>query len=351
MLSDFQSIDSLVVRCPNWVGDIVMATPVFECLRSNLPNTTISACVRPYAKGILQDCPWIDHIIDCEDKSLGGLRKLRRDLRRIHAQAALLLTNTSHSYFSFRLSGIASIYGYRRNLRRHFLTAGPEPQISNGKISPLPMQQYYLELCNYLGLQLQANPKPSLFISPELAAQGIQKLQNYGINEGDLVIGLNPGASFGSSKCWPARNFARLAEMLQEKLKCKLLLLAGPGEADIADRIVSASHARIINTANDRIDLAMLKPLIQRCNLLITNDTGPRHYAVAFDVPNIVLMGPTNPVFTASNLENTVVLRRDLPCMPCHKKICPLGHHACMTEISPEMVSLAALQHLAGTRQ
>jgi len=149
---------------------------------------------------------------------------------------------------------------------------------------------------------------------------------------------LNPGASFGSSKCWPPEYFARLAELLQEALRCRILLLVGPGEEGIAQRIVTASRARIINTADARVTLAQLKPLIKRCDLLVTNDTGPRHYAVAFGVPHIVLMGPTNARYTASNLEHTTVLQRSLPCVPCHKKTCPLGHHACMREITPESV-------------
>jgi len=350
MLLDLQSIDSLVVRCPNWVGDIVMATPVFACLRSNFPHARITACVRPYARGILQDNPWIDHIIDCDDTSFSGLKRLRSSLDSPHQHTGLLLTNTTHSYLSFRFAGISRIYGYKRNLRRFLLTGGPEPERQDGKITPVPMQEYYLNLCRSLGLKLPDNPRPALFISDSLAETGEQQLQRYGIDQSDLVIGLNPGASFGSSKCWPANNFARLAELLQEKFACKLLLLAGPGEQDIAARIIDASHAKIINTAQDKIDLALLKPIIRRCNLLITNDTGPRHYAVAFNLPNIVLMGPTSPVYTATNLEHTSVLRRDLPCMPCHKKVCPLGHHACMTEIAPEMVFSKAQDLLAGKR-
>ncbi|MDP6415842.1 MAG: glycosyltransferase family 9 protein [Gammaproteobacteria bacterium] len=103
-----------------------------------------------------------------------------------------------------------------------------------------------------------------------------------------------------------------------------------------------ASRATIFNTAADKIGLAELKPLIKRCGLLVTNDTGPRHYAVAFNIPHIVLMGPTNAIYTATNLELSTVLQKDLPCVPCHKKTCPLGHHACMTEISPSMVMEAA---------
>lgn len=342
--TSLQAIDSIVVRCPNWVGDIVMATPVYECLRQNFPDATITACVRPYARGILEDSPWFDHIVDCQDKNLSGMRKIRAELKPLNPQVGLLLTNTTHSYITFKIAGIPDIYGYRRNFRKHFLAGGPEPEMQveqgkpSNKIKALPMQEYYLELCRYLGLELPAAPKPRLYISERLAETGKDRLQSYGIEEQDMVVGLNPGASFGSSKCWPAEHFARLAELLQARYRCKLLLLVGPGEEGIADAIISKSTADMINTSADKIDLAELKPLIQRCNLLITNDTGPRHYAVAFDVPNIVLMGPTNPIYTATSLEHTTVLQRDLPCVPCHKKTCPLSHHGCMTEITPEMV-------------
>lgn len=348
MLAALQSADSLVVRCPNWVGDIVMATPVFECLRHNFPDATIIACVRPYARGILEDSPWFDHIVDCRDKNLAGMRQIRRELKQLKPQTGLLLTNTTHSFITFKAAGVPNIYGYRRNFRKHFLAGGPEPKMEGNKYKPLPMQDYYLELCNYLELELPDSPRAKLYLSEQLIADGESRLAAYGIVADDRVIGLNPGASFGSSKCWPVEHFARLAELLQEKHNCKLLLLVGPGEEEIASKLVSSSKASIINTAADKIDLAQLKPLIKRCDLLITNDTGPRHYAVAFDVPNIVLMGPTNPLYTATNLEHTTVLRRDLPCAPCHKKTCPLGHHACMTEITPAMVAAAADSTLQG---
>jgi len=156
-----------------------------------------------------------------------------------------------------------------------------------------------------------------------------------------MVIGLNPGASFGSSKCWPTENFAELAELCERRLSAKIVLFSGPGEEDIARAIITQNHAKIIDTSQDGIDLELLKPLIRRCNLLITNDTGPRHYAVAFDVPVVVIMGPTDPRYTNSNLDNTIVLRKELPCSPCHKKVCP-RQHECMTGITANEVFGAA---------
>lgn len=312
-----------------------MATPVFECLRQNFPRAEITACIRPYARGILEDSPWFDRIVSHHDKKLSGMKMIRKELRTLRPEIGILLTNTTHSWLTFRLAGINRLYGYRRNLRRHFLTGGPEPIRDGNTIRPVPMQDYYLEICRFLDLELPAYPRPVLYTSSELDEKGARLLESYGITDEDIVFGLNPGASFGSSKCWPPEYFARLAEMLQNEYSCKLLLLVGPGEHDIAASIVAESRAEIINTAPDRVDLALLKPLIKRCDLLVTNDTGPRHYAVAYDVPAIVVMGPTNPIYTASNLEKTRVLQKNLPCVPCHKKTCPLGHHNCMREILP----------------
>jgi heptosyltransferase-2 len=324
-----------------------MATPVIQCLKENLPETRLILCVRPYARGILADNPNVDAIVDCDDKSFSGLRKLRRAMEHYRPDAGLLLTNTTSSFLAFKMAGISQIYGYKRNLRKHFLSGGPIPQILGGKVVPEPMQDYYLKLCEFLGLVLPNNPRPRLFVSNELQQHGDDLLKNFGIKSTDFLIGISPGGSFGSSKCWPSKYFARLCDLLQKKYACKILLLVGPGEESIAHNIVSESSASIISTAEKTLNLEELKPTIKRCDILITNDIGPRHYAAAFDIPSIVLMGPTNPVYTSRNTENAVVLRKEMSCSPCHKKTCPLGHHACMQEIVPDLVAAEVAKIIA----
>jgi heptosyltransferase-2 len=262
---------------------------------------------------------------------------------------AILLPNSIRSAIPFLLARIKKIYGYRRNLRGPFISGGPKPLRSGTYITPVPMQEYYLEICRWLDLKLPSVKKPKLFIGQQLQKRADDLLLKYGIGSNDMVIGLNPGASFGSSKCWPALNFAKTAELFQQKFQADILLLAGPGEEQIADAILSKTTANIINTAPDRIDLELLKPIVKRCDLLITNDTGPRHYAVALDVPAVVIMGPTDPRYTSSNLDKTIVLRENLDCSPCHKKICPIDHR-CMTQIAPEMVFEAGKKLLNGQK-
>jgi heptosyltransferase-2 len=203
------------------------------------------------------------------------------------------------------------------------------------------MTEYYLEICRWLGLSVPEKVRPKLFIGKQLHERAESLFQKHGIRENDLVIGLNPGASFGSSKCWPAEYFAELAELCEKELNAKTMLLAGPGEEQIVEAILQKSCAKIIDTHNDGVDLELLKPFVRRCNLLITNDTGPRHYAVALDVPVVVIMGPTDPRYTASNLDDTVVIRKEMDCSPCHKKTCP-REHQCMTEITAAEVFTAA---------
>ena len=349
MTSKLVNVGTLAVRCPNWVGDIVMATPIFDCLRRNLPETRLVGVLRKSAHGVVRDSPWFDELVDGNDKSWVGFWHMRQQLRVLAPEAAIILTNSLRSALTLRLSGIHKIYGYRRQWRDVLLTGGPAPSRNGHEIVPVPMSEYYLEICRWLGLELPAQPKPMLFLGEDLRRRGAALLAKYGIAADDFVVGLNPGASFGSSKCWPAEYFAELAELCQTAFHAKLLLFCGPGEDDIAQAILGRTRAQIIDTRADRVDLELLKPLVKRCNLFVTNDTGPRHYAVAFDVPVVVIMGPTDPRYTNANLERTIIVRKELDCSPCHKRVCP-RQHECMRDIRPAEVLAAAARLVRGRK-
>ena len=336
---------TVIVVCPNWVGDVVMATPTFDCIRQNLPAARIIGLIRKYAKRVVEDAPWFDDIIEIEDKTIGGIADLVSHLRRLKPDLALILPNSFRSVLIARLGGVRRIYGYRRNGRTALMTGGPAPPRSNGRVTPRPMVEYYMEICRWMKFDTPSQSKPRLFCSDATLEKGGRLIESYGITSDDMVIGINPGARFGSSKCWPPEHFARLAEMISKQWYCKILLFIGPAEHAIGRKIIELSSADIIDTGADKVDLALLKPLVQRCRLLFTNDTGPRHYAVAYDVPVVVIMGPTDPRYTQVNLDRTIVLRRELPCSPCHHKKCTQDHD-CMRDILPETALQAAAQLL-----
>ncbi len=333
-----KDIKRIIVRCPNWVGDIVMATVVFEGLRASFPDAQIACLIRGYASKMVCESPWFDRIISIDDKSKAGRKQQVKDIREFAPDIAIVLPNSWSSILPIWRAGCRRIYGYRRNGRSIILKDGPSPIREKGKIKAIATTEYYAELGRYLGLAMPAVIQPRLYISDELEHRAKKIFTKYNILADDMVVGLNPGASFGSSKCWPTEYYARLAEILEKHYCCRLLMFTAPGEEQIAQEIMAQTDASIIDMRHEGLDLDLLKPLIKRCGLLVTNDTGPRHYAVAFDVPVAVIFGSTDPGLTASNLEKTATIRLELECSPCQQKICPLGHHRCMKELMPDMV-------------
>ncbi|MBW2412374.1 MAG: glycosyltransferase family 9 protein, partial [Deltaproteobacteria bacterium] len=184
----------ILVFCPNWVGDVVMATPAFDCLRQNFPEARMIAVIREYARGVIEDGLWFDQIIECRDKSLQEFMGTVRTIRRLKPDLAVVLPNSFRSALLARLGGVGQICGYCRNGRTMLLTGGPIPLRSGSDWLPIPMTRYYLELCRWLKLRIPESPRPRLFFSEAMQTRSQKLLEHYGIASGDLVIGLNPGA-------------------------------------------------------------------------------------------------------------------------------------------------------------
>ncbi len=315
-----------------------MATPVFTALRERYPEARIACLIRSYAQKIVADSGWFDEVIAIDDKSKEGRQAQKDAIRSFSPEAAIVMPNSWSSVLPLWRAGCRKIYGYKRNGRSIILKDGPKPLRENGKIKAIPTTDYYVELGRYLGLTMPETVQPHLVISGQLQERAEKIYSKYNITAGDMVIGLNPGASFGSSKCWPTEYYARLAEMLEKHYCCRLFMFTAPGEEEIAREIMAETTASVIDMRDEGLDLDLLKPLIKRCSLLVTNDTGPRHYAVALDVSVAVIFGSTDPGLTASNLEKTATIRVDIECSPCQQKKCPLEHHKCMKELLPDVV-------------
>ena len=322
-----------------------MATPALRCLRSAFPDAQIDLTMVPYVRKLVEGAPWYDNIIEYsrshEHRGLTGLLRYVRSLRHNHYDLAVLLPNSISSALIAFLAGVNRRIGYDRD-RRGFLLTDPVPAPrENGVFVPQPMVEYYLRLCEALGTPIDSR-RTELFVDPESERRAEELFRKHDVGGDNTVIAINPGAAYGSSKLWDTARFAEVADTLTDREGCKVLLLGGPGEKQIVRQIAAAAHSSPVNLADEDVALDILKSVIKRCNLLITVDSGPRHIAVAFDKPVVVLMGPTDPRYTNSNLEKTIVLRvEDLDCAPCHIKECPTDHE-CMTRITTDMVIRAA---------
>jgi heptosyltransferase-2 len=156
-----------------------------------------------------------------------------------------------------------------------------------------------------------------------------------------MLIGIAPGAGYGPSKLYPIERYAKVLNRLVEAHECRILIINSPKEADLAQALSSQLRRPAIRLDDQRVDLNVLKSLVKRLSLLITNDTGPRHIAVAFDKPVVVVFGPTSTAYTDVNLERQVIVRQEVECSPCQLKVCPTDHR-CMTRLEPEKVYQAA---------
>ncbi len=339
--------DKILIRSPNWVGDVVMATPAFRSIRNNFPSAEISIILKPYVKQILKDSPWFDNFIEYGNKVklLGkNYRKLAKELKNEKYDLGFIFPNSFSSAMLFWMANVNRRIGYIRDARGWMLTDGVEREMEDGKFKPAYMADFYLKLCETTGCPPEES-RLELFTSEESENRLSAILAKQNMPEKEFLILVNPGAAYGSSKCWTAKGFAETIDELNNRLDCNILLVTGPGEIEPANDIEKAAKTDTINLANENITLDLLKPLIKRCSLLLTVDSGPRHFAVAFNRPVVTLMGPTDPRYTETGYETGRVIRLDVDCGPCHKKTCPTDHK-CMRDIRPETVAEACVELL-----
>ncbi len=340
----------ILVIAPSWVGDIVMATGPLAALRASAPDGEIAVLVRPGRDGIISGSGDVDEVIvDRSGKRWRGLWRLARELRARRFDLALVLPNSWRSAALAALARIPARVGYRRDGRGILLTAGVEyERDESGRRVPVPMPLFYKKLFARAGVEV-ADTHPRLGVTDECEREATAIRERLGIAPGEKLIGLNPGASFGASKLWPPESFARVADALFEARGLRSIIFLGPGEEAIGDAIAAHASSPVINTASEILGLDVLKPFVRDLVLLVSTDTGPRQYAVAFGVPVVVVMGPTDPRYSGIHLERSEVVRHDVPCGPCHLKVCPIDH-VCMVGITPEEVleRIAALDERIG---
>ncbi|MCE2392618.1 MAG: lipopolysaccharide heptosyltransferase II [Proteobacteria bacterium] len=334
------------VRAPNWVGDALMATPALRALRRARPRAEIVLCGRPWVGELLRGIGSFDRFVPDAGSGWRGLASQLRPLRRARFDWAILLPDSPRNALAPWLARVPVRVGYARDGLRRALLSHPlaPPSDPDGRRRAISMIERYLRLVRPLGCP-DAGLELDLAVDEEARDALSRRLERAGVADAEPLLAVCPGASFGSSKLWPAERFARACELLAER-GLRPVLAPGPGEEGIAGDVAARSGAGCVVLTDPTIRLPELAALIERARLLLCNDTGPRQVAVALDTPAVVLMGPTDPAHTAHWLERQRVLREDVDCSPCHLKTCPIDHR-CMTRIRPERVAAAARELLA----
>ena len=343
-------MNRIALFLPNWIGDVVMATPAIRAVRERFPEARLIAVCRPYVKALLDGSPWFDDII-LHDKQgswkLSGFGVIRR-LRQERCDAAVLFPNSFRSALFAWLGKCRRRIGFARSGRSLLLTDRLQPiKDERGRFKPSPIIDDYNRLVKPLGID-EPGYRMELFTTgaDEVAAERVwreEKLDHY-----SEVIGFNSGGAFGAAKHWPIEHFAKLAQMLTDRRGSAVLVLCGPNERDLARQITTqANRPGVISLAERDVSLGLTKACVRRLDLLVTTDSGPRHFAAAFDRPVVSLFGPTFIDWTVTYFAKETYLQKKVDCGPCQQRVCPLDHR-CMRDLRVEEVFTASVDLLGG---
>ena len=286
--------EHLMVVMPSWIGDIVMATPALRALKEAHPKMRITATIRPGLRPILEGAPFVDAIEEAGFRGLLGPVKDGRRLAKLAPDTALLFPNSPRSALFARVSGSTRRIGYATQGRRWLLTDPIDPiKARKGTSTPTTTLDDYARLVEEaFGIEVR-DRTPRLGLSEEQRSAGDRLLEGV---DGPFVV-LNPGAN-REDKRWSAESFAAVADDLRSNREVTILVNGSPAEAELITRVVELARPGLIDLPARGGSIAALKSVISRSELLITNDTGPRHLAAGLGTPSVVLFGPTDRRFT-----------------------------------------------------
>lgn len=336
----------VLIVLPNWVGDVVLASPALVALRERFRSARITFLCRRYVADVIRDSAWMDEIVSWPDggaEAPTGLWALVRRLRREEFDIAILFPNSFRSAAAVWLGGAKRRVGYSREARGWMLTDRMQPLRNGRRFAPVSMLDYYNAIAQHAGCRDVGRRLSLGFGAAD--EQAIERRLGPFEPDRPLVV-LNPGGAYGTAKLWPAERFAAVGDELTRRYGARVIVSGTPKEAAIAKTIERASREYLEICFNPPLGLGPLKSLIRRADLLVTNDTGPRHYAIAFDVPVVTIFGPTDPGWTESNFDRERKVLLALECQPCQEKLCPLKHNNCMMHLDVSMVLSAACELL-----
>jgi heptosyltransferase-2 len=329
----YKDIQGILVKGTNWVGDTIISFPAVSALRHLYPEARIYVLVRSNLVELWKAHPAVDEVIPYDmPRGVGrifGELRIARLIKQRGIDLSVIFPRSFSSALMIFLGGIPRRLGYKSEGRSLLLT---ERIDCTADLLSRHRMYYYLHLLDPLG----GYPSPFL---PSLALNGTQErwaetfLSRRGL-KGKVLVGLNPGATYGEAKCWPPARFVELGKKLITDHGASILIFGSsrPQEKALNAAIAEGIGEGCLNLSGET-SLQQLAALLRRCRLLITNDTGTMHVAAAMGTRVAAIFGPTDPRTTSPLGQGHVIIRKEVSCSPCLKRVCPEDHR-CMELIS-----------------
>ncbi|MFA5371371.1 MAG: lipopolysaccharide heptosyltransferase II [Sideroxydans sp.] len=325
----------ILVIAPSWVGDCVLMQPMLQRLIQRHPGVQIDVFAPPWTEPLLHQMPEVHEVIlnpfGHGASSFLDRRRFGMQLREAQYGQAIVLPNSWKSALIPYFANIPLRTGFIGEWRFGLLNDGR--RLNKDKL-PL-MVERFAALAAEKGEELE-RPLPV----PQLQVQAEQRtavLIKFGLTLDKPVVVFCPGAEYGTAKRWPPHYYAELAQQLHAQ-GYAIWLIGSPKDKVVADKIVALGNQQVINLCGNT-DLAEAIALMACADLVVSNDSGLMHIAAALNRPLLAIFGSSSPQFTPPLSDQARVLKLDLPCSPCFKRECPLGHFNCMLKLTPQEVA------------
>ncbi|PWB40487.1 MAG: lipopolysaccharide heptosyltransferase II [Rhodocyclales bacterium] len=323
-----------LIVAPSWIGDTILAQPLFARLHARHPGLALDAFAPAWAAPVLSRMREIRRVIPNPfahgEFNLAGRWRAGRELAREGYDAAIVLPNSWKSALLPCFAGIPQRIGFRGEARRGLLN-----RIHRLDEAALPqLAQRYALLAEDVGTAMPAPlAAPHLEVNPDSVRATLATL---GLDSTKTPIAFCPGAEYGPAKRWPARHFAELARRLAQT-DFPVWIVGSAKDAPIGAEIEQLSGGAARNLCG-RTDLGQAIDLLSCARLVVSNDSGLMHVAAALDRPLVALYGSSSTAYTPPLSRRARLVSLGLECSPCFKRECPLGHFKCLNDLTPERV-------------
>jgi len=336
----------LVIRLDR-IGDVVLSTPVVQALREAYPHALIAMMVRPACRELVEGNPHLNDVLlydkDGAQRSILATVRFARRLRRVDFDTALVLHPTHRAHWIPWLAGIPTRIGYDRKSDWLLTHRVPHRKQEGAQHEA----RYALEMLRVFGLEPPA-PQPLIRVRPEAASRVASLWRQAGFASSEIVAAIHPSASC-VSKRWMPQRFAEVADRLIEQTKSRIVLVAGAEDRAFAQAVEQAMRHPPMNLAG-HLSLGELAALLQRCQVLISNDSGPVHIAAAVGCPVVAIFGRNQRGLSPQRWgplgERHVILHKDVGCVTCLAHECDIAFR-CLTSLSVDEVYEAAARVIA----
>jgi len=324
----------ILIVAPSWIGDTLLAQPLFARLHKKLPGVVLDALASPWTAPVLRRIPEIAEVVEAPfahgELKLRARWRLGRDLRARRYDNAFVLPNTFKSALIPLFAGIPLRVGFIGESRYGLLNILHR---LDEKMLPLMAERYLLLAGKPGDMPLGPLTEANLRVDEANRSATLARLR---LTPEKPVAAFCPGAEYGPAKRWPARHFADLAKGLAAR-GYAIWLFGSDKDRAIGEEIAASSEGAAVNLCG-RTDLAGAIDLLSVAEFVVTNDSGLMHVAAGVGRPVIALYGSSSPEHTPPLSARARLLSTGIECSPCYARECPLGHFKCMNELLPERV-------------